>query len=248
LRARPEKQEPRAIPQSPNQNLLLASLAKDDIAALRGHLRPIELKQGAVLFDVGDTLDRVYFVDAGIISLVVPLSSGQMIETGMTGRDSLAGGSAALDGRIALNKGIVQIAGTASWTGAARVRKLADHSAAFRNTVIRHEQLILIQAQQSAACNASHTVEARLARWLLRSRDLLGGDNLTFTQEFLSQMLGVRRSSVSIVATALQKQGLIRYRRGHIHILDLNGLQAASCECYATVKAFSKRLLGKASV
>ena len=118
----------------------------------------------------------------------------------------------------------------------------------FPTTVIRHEQLILIQAQQSAACNATHSVEARLARWLLRSRDLLGTDNLNFTQEFLSQMLGVRRSSVSIVATALQREGLIRYRRGHIHILDLEGLRKRSCECYGTVKAhFKRRLLGRAS-
>jgi CRP-like cAMP-binding protein len=232
---------------SPSQNLLLGSLAKDDFAALSSHLRPIALKQGAILFDVGDTMERVYFLDTGIISLVVPLASGQMIETGMVGRDGLVGGPAALDGKIALNKGIAQIAGNGSWIEASRVRRLADTSAAFRTTVIRHEQLVLIQAQQSAACNASHSVEARLARWLLRSRDLLGSDKLTFTQEFLGQMLGVRRSSVSIVATALQKQRLIRYRRGHIQILDLDGLREASCECYGAVKAHSKRLLGKAS-
>jgi len=232
---------------SPSQNLLLASLAKDDLAALGSHLRPIELKQGAVLYNVGDTMDRVYFVDTGIISLVVPLASGQMIETGMVGRDSLAGGATALDGRIALNKAIVQIAGTGSWVEATRLRRLADTSATFRTAVIRHEQLILIQAQQSAACNASHGVEARLARWLLRSRDLLGADNLKFTQEFLGQMLGVRRSSVSIVATALQKEGLISYRRGRIQIVDLEGLRKRSCECYGAVKAHSKRLLGRAS-
>ncbi len=233
--------------QSPNQNLLLASLAKDDLAALQPHLRSITLKQGVILYDTGDALERTYFLDTGIISLVVPLKSGQMVEIGMIGRDGVVGGSAALDGRLSLNKAIVQIAGEGAWIEASRLRKLADASAAFRTTLIRHEQLILIQAQQSAACNASHTVETRLARWLLRARDLLGADNLSFTQEFLGQMLGVRRSSVSIVANELQSQGLIRYRRGHIHIDNLDGLRDAACECYGAVKNQSKRLLGKAS-
>ncbi|MGI8524977.1 MAG: Crp/Fnr family transcriptional regulator [Pseudolabrys sp.] len=226
---------------------MLASLAKDDLAALRPHLRPINLRQGDVLHDVGATMQRAYFVDTGIISLVVPLKSGQMIEIGMVGRDGVAGGSAALDGKLSLNKAIVQIAGAGSWIAVARLRRLADAGPAFRTAIIRHEQLILVQAQQSAACNASHSVEARLARWLLRSRDLLGAENLTFTQEFLSQMLGVRRSSVSTVAHTLQAAGLIRYKRGHIHIIDLDGLRAASCECYGAVKAQSKKLLGKAS-
>ena len=100
------------------------------------------------------------------------------------------------------------------------------------------------QAQQSAACNASHGVEARLARWLLRTRDLTGGENLELTQEFLAQMLGVRRTSVSLVANTLQKAGFIRYRRGHVEITNLEGLQEIACECYATVKAHSDRLLG----
>ena len=102
----------------------------------------------------------------------------------------------------------------------------------------------MAQAQQSAACNASHGVEARLARWLLRTRDLTGGEILELTQEFLAQMLGVRRTSVSLVANTLQNAGFIRYRRGHVEITNLEGLQEVACECYATVKAHSDRLLG----
>ena len=124
-----------------------------------------------------------------------------------------------------------------------RLRKVAEASAAIRTTLVRHEQVLLAQAQQSAACNASHTVEARMARWLLRCRDLSGSDTLPLTQEFLAEMLGVRRTSVSLVAGTLQRAGLITYRRGHIQITDLEGLRDASCECYATVKAQYDRLL-----
>ena len=114
----------------------------------------------------------------------------------------------------------------------------------FRASLFRHEQIILAQAQQSAACNATHTVEARLSRWLLRCHDLQGSDDLKLTQEFLGQMLGVRRTSVSLVAHTLQEAGLIRYSRGNIRILDLAGLKAAACECYETVKLHAERLTG----
>jgi hypothetical protein len=143
-----------------------------------------------------------------------------------------------------LNRGIVQVAGAASILDTDVLRKLADRSVIFRTTLIRHEQALFAQAQQSAACNASHGVEARLARWLLRTRDLAGGEKLELTQEFLAQMLGVRRTSVSVVANALQNAGLIRYRRGHVEILNLEALRETSCECYGAVKSHSDRLLG----
>jgi CRP-like cAMP-binding protein len=137
----------------------------------------------------------------------------------------------------------VQIAGTATALDSHRLRGLADTSAACRTALFRHEQLVLVQAQQSAACNATHMIDARLARWLLRCRDLHGSDDLLLTQEFISQMLGVRRTSVSVVANTLQQAGFVRYRRGHIRILDLEGLQETACECYQTVKAQAERLL-----
>ena len=116
-----------------------------------------------------------------------------------------------------------------------KVRELAKTDDHFHSLLIRHEQVLFASAQQSAACNASHFVEARLCRWLLRMRDLLG-DDLSLTQEFLGQMIGVRRSSVSLVAGTLQSAGLIKYRRGHIQMLDVEGLKDASCECYEAVK------------
>jgi CRP-like cAMP-binding protein len=109
--------------------------------------------------------------------------------------------------------------------------------------LIRHEQVLFAQAQQSAGCNASHTVEARMCRWLLRIRDLTGADHMKLTQEFLAQMLGVRRTSVSLVAGTLQKAGFIKYRRGEIHLLDVAQIEAGACECYGTVKGHYARLL-----
>jgi CRP-like cAMP-binding protein len=124
-----------------------------------------------------------------------------------------------------------------------RFRAVAEKSFDFRTKLLQHDQAIFVQAQQSAACNAAHKVEARLARWLLRCRDLSGSETLALTQEFLGQMLGGQRTSVSLVANILQQAGLIRYSRGRIHILDLEGLRESSCECYGTVKTNYDRLL-----
>ena len=229
---------------SPHQfNRLLASLAPAEMSALQPHLKVVDLPQETVLFEIGDRVDRVYFPHSGIVSLVVGLASGEMVEAAMIGRESLVGAAAALNGRMSMNKAIVQIAGAASTLDADRLRALAHQDIAFRTTLIEHEELILAQAQQAAACNAVHTVEARLARWLLRCRDLTGSDDLPLTQEFLAEMLAVRRTSVSLVANTLQKAGLLRYRRGHIRILDVEGLRECTCECYQTIRAHAGRLL-----
>jgi CRP-like cAMP-binding protein len=228
---------------SKSPNGLLASLAPAEFELLRPHLKPTELKHEAVLFVAGDKIDRVYFPHSGIISLVVELAGGEAIEAAMIGRDSMLGATSALDGEVSLNKAIIQLPGAGETLNVAFFREVAEQSPALRTILLRHEQVLFAQAQQSAACNASHTVEARLARWLLRARDLSGSDRLQLTQEFLAEMLGVRRSSVSPVAHELQRAGLIRYARGHIEILDLNGLQRMSCECYGTVKAHYDRLL-----
>jgi len=229
------------VSRSPNG--LLASLPRADFVTLQPHLKTVELKHEAVLFGTGDPVDRVYLPHSGVISLLVNLPSGEMIETGMIGRDSIVG-SSALDGKISLNTAIVTIAGVASVLGLDRVKALAETSSAFRTTLIRHEQVILVQAQQAAACNAAHKVETRLARWLLRCRDLVGSDNLDLTQEFVSQMLGVQRTSVTLVAHTLQTAGLIRYKRGRVHIVDVDGLRDTACDCYHAVKSRSDRLLG----
>jgi len=228
---------------SDHPNRLLASLSLVDFDALRPNLKPVELVQGAVIMELGDVIDRVYFPHDGIVSLIVPLVGGEMIETGLIGCDSVVGGSSALDGKIALNRAIVQIKGTASFVKLEHFRHLANQSVAFRTTLMRHEQMILIQAQQSAACNICHRVEQRLARWLLHCRNLVGNDSLGLTQETIAYLLGVQRSSVSAVAGTLQRAGLINYRHGKILITDIEGLRETSCECYETVSMQSDRLL-----
>ena len=225
-------------------NVFLASLKPEDVASLRPHLKTVQLPEGVVLFEVGAPIEQVYFPHSGIVSLVVELASGETIESAMIGRESLVGASSGLNGQVSVCKAIVQIAGAASALASKRLRALSDSSATARAALFRHEQIILVQAQQSAACNATHTVEARLARWLLRCRDLQGSDDLQLTQEFIAEMMGVRRTSVSVVANTLQQAGLVRYSRGHIRILNLEGLQESACECYQTVRAQSDRLLG----
>ena len=229
--------------QSSQPNLFLKSLAEADYEVLRPHLKPSELTQGTVLFEIGAPIHQIYFPHSGVVSLVVDLATGEIIEAAMIGRESLVGASAGLNGQVSVCKAIVQIAGTATTLDSHRLRALGDASVACRTALFRHEQLVLVQAQQSAACNAAHTIEARLARWLLRCRDLQGSDDLLLTQEFISEMLGVRRTSVSVVANTLQQAGFLRYRRGHIRILDLEGMQDTACECYQTVKSQAERLL-----
>jgi CRP-like cAMP-binding protein len=229
------------VAQSPNH--LLASLPAKSFAALQPHLKVNDLSHAAVLAEAGSQTERVYFPHSGVISLVVELSAGDMIETAMVGRDGAWNASAALDGKLILNKAIVQLAGVASVLAADRLHSFCEDNQSFRSLLIRHDQVLFAQSQQSVACNASHSIEARMCRWLLRMRDLADGDDLVLTQDFLAQMIGVARPSVSIVANTLQKAGLIRYRRGHIRILDLAGLQEGSCECYGTVKAHYDRLL-----
>ena len=219
----------------PHQNSILAALSPATLEKIKPHLRLTDLKQGSVVFETRGIIENVYFPHSGIISLVVELKEGDMLETAMVGNDGVLGASSALDGKMSLNKAIVQAVGVASAMKADKVRELAKTDDHFHSLLIRHEQVLFASAQQSAACNASHLVEARLCRWLLRMRDLLG-DDLSLTQEFLGQMIGVRRSSVSLVAGTLQSAGLIKYRRGHIQMLDVEGLKDASCECYEAVK------------
>jgi CRP-like cAMP-binding protein len=220
----------------------LQSLSRGDLELLRPHLRDVKLIHSAVLFDAGSEIDRLYFPHSGVISLVVALAGGDMIEAGMIGRDGVAGTSAALDGAVSLNRAVVQIPGAGSSIEIQPMRAAVAASKSLRIKLYQHDQMLLAQAQQSAACNAKHQIEERLSRWLLRTRDLVGSDSIELTQEFLAQMLGVRRTSVTLAASHLQAVNLIKYRRGHIQVLNLDGLEDASCECYEAVKTQVARL------
>jgi CRP-like cAMP-binding protein len=223
-----------SLPQSPNH--LLASLPPADFELVRAHLKPAALVHEAILARAAEVIPRVYFPVTGVISLVVSLSEGEMIEVAMIGRDGIFGASMMHRGAISLNDAMVQLPGNAVTLELSQFREIAERSPAFREILVRHEQILLIQAQQSAACNAYHTVEARLARWLLRMHDLYDSPKLPLTQGFLAQMIGVRTNSVSLVANVLQQAGIVRYSRGQIEIRNLEALKEVSCECYETVR------------
>jgi CRP-like cAMP-binding protein len=230
-----------SVPSSRNQ--LLQALPLVELEALRPHLESVGLVGETVLIEAGAPLTHVYLPHSGVISMTVRLSEGQSVEVAMVGRDSVFGASTAVGDEISLTDAVVRLPGTASILKVADFRAAADRSATLRSALIRHEQALLAQAQQSAACNASHSVEARLSRWLLRARDLCDSETMPLTQEFLAQMIGVQRNAISIVAHALQQAGTIHYSRGHIDITNVEGLRETSCECYATVSAHYDRLL-----
>jgi CRP-like cAMP-binding protein len=229
-------------PQTPPPNRFLQSLSRGDYELLRPHLREVKLVHASVLFDLGGLIERLYFPYTGVVSVVVALSGGDLIEAGMVGHDSLVGTSAGLDGGISINRAVVQVAGAGAAIDTPHMRAAVVTSKSLRTKLYQHDQMLLAQAQQAAACNAKHQIEERLCRWLLRTRDLVDSDNIELTQEFLAQMLGVRRTSVTLAASHLQAVGLIKYRRGHIQILNLEALREAACECYEAVKSQVVRL------
>jgi CRP-like cAMP-binding protein len=227
----------------PDQNLLLRALPIAVFDAVKSRLRPIELNLGHVLFSSGDAANHIYFPVSGAISLVTELADGEMVEFAMIGHDSVLGASAAFDDRNVFYKAIVQIAGKAFALDIETARRMVRDDHEFRNALVRHEQNVLAQSQQAAACNAKHNLNERLARWLLRVRDVTASDSFHLTQEFIAEMLGVGRTSVSIVAHTLQQAGMISYSRGNIKIDDLEALRDTACECYDTIKAHYDRLL-----
>jgi CRP-like cAMP-binding protein len=224
-------------------NGFLSALSADDFELIRPHLRSVELAQEAVLVEVGERLKRAYLPHRGVISLVVKLAKGEHVQIAMIGRDSIFGAFSTLGDSRAINSALVLVPGAASTLELDRLRDASDRSASLRALLVRHGLAVYAQIQQTAGCNAAHTVEARLARCLLQTHDISGGRDVVLTQESLAQMIGARRNSVSLVANTLQQAKFIHYSRGHIEITDIEGLSKTSCECYATVKAQYERLL-----
>lgn len=223
-------------------NRLLQILSAADFVAVHPHLEVVDLARGNLLVEAGERLTHVYLPHSGIVSIVVSLSQGQAVEVAMIGNDGIVGASEALCDGISLADAVVLCPGKASMIAVADLRAIASESAAWRQLLARHEQALLAQAQQSAACNAAHSVEERLSRWLLRARDLWDGETLPMTQEQLARMIGVQRNAVSIVAHALQQAGVLSYSRGQIEITDIEALRKTACECHHAVHAKQARL------
>ena len=225
-------------------NHFLCSLSPYDAALIEPHLRPVDLPRKTIFYNAEDIIERVYFPYSGIISIVVAMSGGNFVEAGMLGRNGIVGAGSALDGRWALNTAISQADSSGMTIDAAILKRLAGESETIRSGLASQEQALFAQTQQVAACNALHEVEERLSRWLLHSHDLLENSTLPLTQELLSQMLGVRRTSVTLAARRLQQAGLINYHRGRIQILDVSSLQESCCECYAVINSHFSKLTG----
>ena len=226
-----------------SQNRLLASLDAEDLQLVTARLTPITLEKGALLYDPGDMVDTVYFPDDCVISLMTLMESGAAIESATIGREGALGLMSAVSPRQSLSRAIVQIAGRARRISASQLHHAWDRSTPLRDLVDRHQEALFAHAIHSVACNALHSVEARFCRWLLSCRDRIDTNTVSLTQEFLADMLGVQRTTVTVVARALQAAGLIRYRRGVVDILDRQGLEAIACECYGAVRRNYERLL-----
>src|SRR5262249_17422339 len=223
-------------------NSFLAALPPHDFSLLAPRLRTVTLERGVMLHDVGEEIEHVYFPHTGMVSLVVVMQSGATVETATIGRHGAIGASAGLGARRTFGRAVVQLPGTAAGISGAQFHAAANQSQAIRDLIVRYNDLLLAQVQQSVACNALHALEARLCRWLLQTHDYIDGDAIPLTQEFLGQMLGVRRTTVTLAARLLQSAGLIRYRRGLIHIVDRAALEEIACECYAVVKHNADRV------
>lgn len=224
-------------------NRLLATLPKKEYERLLPGLKRIPLNFGEVLYEPGDTIKHVYFPNDSIVSLLAALSERSTLEVGMVGNEGFAGLPIFMGVNVSQTRALVQGAGSAMRMTSAAVRHEANHLGALHRLLHRYSHSLLTQVSQSVACNRFHSVDARLARWLLMTSDRLGLDQFRLTQDFMSNMLGVRREGVNKAASTLQAAKLIRYSRGMITILDRRRLEANSCECYAIIKAESDEYL-----
>ncbi len=217
-------------------NQFLAIFPDATLALLKGHLSNVSLPQGAVCFDAGDITERVYFPTTGLISLVICTQGGDLVEAGMVGREGAAGLQSVVTRRPSFTRAIVQVPGLFWTIPAEPLRHAIEKSEEAKALVNRYTEILWSEAQQLAACNAIHQSSARLARWLLLSADRTGSNNLLLTQEFLGEMLGIRRTSVTLLAQEIQQRGVIKYSRGKIAILDRATLEATACECYQVIR------------
>ncbi|HEX9200243.1 MAG TPA: Crp/Fnr family transcriptional regulator [Acidobacteriaceae bacterium] len=225
------------------RNLILSQLPPDEFAALSKHLVPVELPLERQLSEPNQPIDYLYFLNSGLISTDAVTLKGEQVEVGLIGREGFSGLPALLDQPQMSHTVIMQGSGEGYRIRSSVVRSEFLKGGTLQKLVHAFAYLQLVQITQSVLCNRLHEVEARLARWLLSSADRMESETLHLTQEFLAQMLGVQRSTVTVAAGEMQRNGIIGYSRGRIHILDRPGLTAKACECYGIVNSSYDRLL-----
>jgi CRP-like cAMP-binding protein len=217
-------------------NRLLAAMEADNRARIEPHLEPVVLKLGEVVCDAGGLLKHAYFPQGAVLSLLTVLENGSAVETANIGREGAFGLFAAMYSRVSFNRCLVQLEGAVVRCPIELLQSEFNRSDHVRDLFVSYSETLLSQVQQTVACNAMHTTEERICRWLLMMHDRAEGEALPYTHEFLSHMLGANRKSVTLAAQSLQTAGLISYHRGKIKVVDRAGLEKASCECYAIVK------------
>jgi CRP-like cAMP-binding protein len=215
----------------------LASLPVDVWLRISPHIRHALLIPGQSLHGPGESVERVYFPNSGLVSLVMDSRDGSQVEVGVIGREGIVGALPALCGQATLGHAMVQIAGNACWIPATALREEFRRGGSLQDWLMRYIQVMTAQASQCALCNRLHTVEERLCRWLLMVRDRIGNDEIDITHEFIAHMLGARRSGVTVALGVLQQAGLIDLTRAHIMILNGEGLESNTCECYGLLRS-----------
>ncbi|MDB6084817.1 MAG: Crp/Fnr family transcriptional regulator [Gammaproteobacteria bacterium] len=227
----------------PLQNRLLAALPDVERERWLPQLEYVDLPLGNVLYEPGDTLSHVYFPTSAIVSLLYVMANGSSAEIAVVGNEGIVGISLFMGGESTPSRAVIQSAGQGIRLKAQLMKDEFDRAGAVHNLLLRYTQALITQMAQTAVCNRHHSLDQQLCRWLLLSMDRLQGNELVMTQELIANMLGVRREGVTEGALKLQQANLIRYARGRITVLDRDGLETRSCECYAVVKKEYDRLL-----
>src|SRR6185369_14578647 len=230
-------------PHSPNQNHLLAALPTVEFERLAEHLEPVPLPLGMILYEPGAQMRHAYFPTTAIVSLHYVMETGASAETAGVGNEGVVGISLFMGGDTTPSSAVVQTAGHAYRLESSLLKHEFNRGGLMQSLLLRYTQALITQMTQTAACNRHHSIEQQLCRWLLLTLDRVSSRELIMTQELVASMLGVRREGITEAAGKLQRAGVIRYRRGHIAVLDRSGLETRVCECYAVVKKELSRLL-----
>lgn len=230
-------------PQSPSQNRLLAALPPTEFKRIAPHLELVAMPLGTVLCEPGGHFQHVYFPTTAIVSMHYVMENGASSEIAGIGNEGMLGISLFMGGNTTLSRAVVYTGGYGYRLKARQLIQEFNRADAMQRLLLRYTQSLMTQVSQTAVCNRHHSLEQQLCRWLLLTLDRLSSNELIMTQELIANMLGVRRESITEAAGRFQQAGFIRYRRGHISILDRSGLESHVCECYAAVKQEHHRLL-----
>jgi len=228
------------LPKQPYKNCVLAALPKSEIERLKPHLSAVTLNVQAELLD--GKADYAYFLEEGLASVVLPMQDGSTVEVGVVGKDGVVGLPILLGAERMPGRTFIQVAGSGFRIKARRLKEEFERSGELRRHLQKYVLANLIQSAQNAACNRLHTIGERLSRWLLTCHDRVQSDRMPLTHEFLAQMLGAPRTTVTLAAGMLQQAGLIEYTRGHVTVKNRSGLEDAACECYGIVRKEFQRL------